>query len=416
MSIDVYEIPLNDYDWDIDYSSASAFDSFKKENPSYLENLKKRISILYEAYDNLSSHRHSDVANDPEQKEIVQQLGFGLLMRHALEAISVDLARNSYIEAKGKTAYERLTAIRGQTISGYTAEQEKILFHTLECTNGVAHPHLIGSTLSHTELENLYRESFRPLIQFHMQLTKAKNVRNYLAAMMERLDNFKIRDVVTRGLALGNLTRHLVECVTNLWGYNNSLVPTDASTKENEIKLSRVLMNLRAIAKGRINTGFGSSVMTLDMLKTLVALKNASNPIMHVNSDEIGLANIKKHARNIEKLRTSVNVECSPLSLEMKMNVSVQKKKSLVLTTYCGLFGGLGIHHFYAGNIAMGVFYLLTFGGFFIGPIASLVRICCGTYKSKKWGMIPQKHKTTIALAVTFIALRLGLFYLVLFR
>lgn len=47
----------------------------------------------------------------------------------------------------------------------------------------------------------------------------------------------------------------------------------------------------------------------------------------------------------------------------------------------CILVGVLGVHHFYAGNTAMGLLYLFTGGLCGIGWIVDIIRIACGSYR-----------------------------------
>jgi restriction system protein len=54
------------------------------------------------------------------------------------------------------------------------------------------------------------------------------------------------------------------------------------------------------------------------------------------------------------------------------------KGTALILAIF---FGGLGLHHFYAGKAAMGVLYLLTFGLFFIGWFIDILIILSGNFK-----------------------------------
>jgi len=55
-------------------------------------------------------------------------------------------------------------------------------------------------------------------------------------------------------------------------------------------------------------------------------------------------------------------------------------KSKLVAFILCFFFGWLGVHHFYMGNIVIGVIQLLTCGGFFIWSFLDLIIILCGGY------------------------------------
>ena len=419
MSYDIdyltYESIYPDDDFSVDdYCVGYDFHAFQANNPTYLENLRNRIDVLYKTYSALSTSRYAKLRANPALEEAANLLGFGLLMRHALEAISIDLVVRACLDVGGKSAYERLKALEGQTISGYAREQEKMLSRTLDKTNEIAHPHIIGQLPTYKSLVDFYNTTFRPLIDFHMALTARRDIRQYLKAMQKRMDNFRLNDSITRILTLGNLIRQLTECSTNLWCYSNSIVPTDASSAANQISLSQVLGRLGRIAKEKRDNGFGTSSMTSEMIDNLFRLKNTSNALMHVTSDRINLFDIRKNGRKIRGVRAEVTTECSPDALAMKIDASVQKKTGLILTLLCGFFGWFGVHHFYAGNILKGIFFLLTFGCASIGPIFSLISICSGGFRTKKWGVLNKARPGVIALAILFIVLHIALLILTL--
>lgn len=49
------------------------------------------------------------------------------------------------------------------------------------------------------------------------------------------------------------------------------------------------------------------------------------------------------------------------------------------------LFGGLmGLHRFYVGKIGSGILYMFTCGGFFIGMVLDVIKICTGKFTDSK--------------------------------
>ena len=55
-------------------------------------------------------------------------------------------------------------------------------------------------------------------------------------------------------------------------------------------------------------------------------------------------------------------------------------KSKVVAFILCFFFGLFGVHHFYMGNIVIGVIQLLTCGGFGIWCLLDLIIILCGGY------------------------------------
>ena len=60
--------------------------------------------------------------------------------------------------------------------------------------------------------------------------------------------------------------------------------------------------------------------------------------------------------------------------------VNKSEKDWLVTLILCLLFGGLGIHRFYAGKIGTGILQLITLGGCGIWTIVDLVFIITGKF------------------------------------
>lgn len=416
--LSVYESDEDDSLFDDEYLDSTSistcqFEAFKSVFPNYLADLNHTIKMLYDTYHLISKKRYSKLSNKPELYETARRLGFGMLLRHALEVISIDVTLQNGIDPNGKNVSERLNALKGQNIPGYSREKEELLFIMLEVTNEIAHPHVISGFCSYEQLDEFYQKGFRLAIEDHLARDCKRNVRKYLTVIYERLNNFDVRDDITRTLTLGCLVRQLTECTTNLWGFNNRLVPTDASTAEHPVKLGLVLSQLGRIARSNTNNGFGTSAMTGEVIDTLFKLKNTSNGLMHVTPDSITLRSIKKHRKELSALYYKVTVECSPSSLEMKLDTSVGKRRALITTVLCGLFGWTGAHHFYAGNIGMGIFYLLTFGCV-IGPLGSLAFLWDGSFESKKWGKLPQS-KLVSFLTYVFLALHLYVDFKIVF-
>ena len=67
--------------------------------------------------------------------------------------------------------------------------------------------------------------------------------------------------------------------------------------------------------------------------------------------------------------------------------------KNKTLTLILCIFGGLiGLHHFYVGNIILGIIYLFTGGLFSIGWIVDIIRILSGSFKDNKGALLVKKE------------------------
>ncbi len=61
--------------------------------------------------------------------------------------------------------------------------------------------------------------------------------------------------------------------------------------------------------------------------------------------------------------------------------LAVSPKSKYTAFFLCLFLGSLGVHHFYAGKVSMGVLYLLTIGLFGIGWFVDIILILAGVYK-----------------------------------
>ena len=392
-------------------NSKQNFENFKSQNPTYLGALNDYISHLYTVYTYLYKKNFYKIENDPALFETSRRLGFGLLMRHALEVISIDVCTKNSIDIGGKSVYERLSMLRGQILPDYDQHMESVLSNVLSATNTVAHPHIISPGVSFAALESLYRTSFRAIIARQILRTDKKNIKKYLQQVQKELDTFNIRETFPHILIRGCLIRQLTECITNLWCFNLSILPTDASVEGNYIDLRTAQYNLRCIVQNNNTTAFGKSSLNLNMVNSLHNLKNTSNAFMHVNSGDLNISNIKKAGQTIQFLYPDVFMECSPC---IKVDKSSQDSTPVVATILCGLLGWTGAHHFYVGNILKGILYLLTCGCFLFGPLYNLNQLRRGTFVSKKRGALVKTRWSTI-LAYIFMALHIYLLYRTLF-
>lgn len=79
-----------------------------------------------------------------------------------------------------------------------------------------------------------------------------------------------------------------------------------------------------------------------------------------------------------------------------------ESEKSYAACVVLNLFlGAFGAHHFYAGKIGMGVFYLLTLGGFIIGQYIDFINLAWGKFCDSEGGRIRYKKGANQASVAT---------------
>ncbi|MDR2349313.1 MAG: TM2 domain-containing protein [Deltaproteobacteria bacterium] len=79
----------------------------------------------------------------------------------------------------------------------------------------------------------------------------------------------------------------------------------------------------------------------------------------------------------------------------------------------CMFFGFLGVHRFYMGKIASGIFMFLTFGGLGLWAFADLLWAVCGKFRDQ-YGLPITATGETGNLALTLICVILGFYALII--
>lgn len=93
---------------------------------------------------------------------------------------------------------------------------------------------------------------------------------------------------------------------------------------------------------------------------------------------------IKKEAEICPKCgvrqKTSTSVQYDP--------AEVSEKSRLVTFLLCTFLGGIGVHRFYVGKVASGVFMILTLGGIGVWLLVDWIMILSGNFRDKDMKVI----------------------------
>lgn len=424
------------------------FEIFQKKHPDYQKKLQAYMEDLSKLYHMVSNEQYRKIKKDARLSVIAYDLGFGMLMRHALEAISVDIYMLGGGIPDKEMVHDRLEFLRGWIIPAsrdgvkinlYDVRKDIILRKALNLTNMTAHPHVIGESTSYIELHRFYEDVFSGVVQEHIEGSGNRAIRRYLRKLKSCLDDFNIMDRLPRTLLLGCLVRQLTECSTNWWCWEQKMVPTDMSTRENPITISRRLTELSMMIPEKKLFGRSKNALTQDAISTLFTLKNASNHLMHMPKGYVQLGDVLRYGRELAKLNPLVQAECSPGAMMMKFDMKLRRKRTCVTMLLCGLFGWAGAHEFYVGNILYGIFYPLmyvvltgfTFNParlalgtsyalfdfiFLLLPFGELCQMDQKKFISEKWGKITTDGFVEHLLFYAMVAVQIGVIYLVFFR
>ncbi len=433
---DFYEIDL--YLLNHEVSPKYDFDDFKSDYPDYLDKLNNHIRLHYNTYALIHSKRFFKLKRTPEYLAIAKRCGFGMLLRHALEASVTSIATENGIEVGGRSVSERLEAMKGQNIHGIGNEEKATLSKLLDITNSIAHPHVIHTdVITLEQMTDFYNTSFKPLLESYIQnlenrisrskqedfglpkeiIKGRKQTFKYLVSLKKNLDNINVCEKKTNILIQGCLVRQLTECAANLWCYNHKIVPTDASTFENQINLGKVLEVLARIGNASRRGAFGTTALTSEVISNLFKLKNASNSLMHV--EKFASNDLVQKGKELSMLYNAVKSECSPQMMNKKLNdaksinkplnIKPREKSPFIAALLCGVAGWLGAHHFYLKNISKGIWYLITLG-FIIRPALDLLKIAKGQFRDRRGFRIRKTFISSIT-ALVFLAVHCFIIY-----
>ncbi len=425
--------------------------TFEVGDLPYLEGLNAYISFAYDTYILVCDNKFSKIAQNRKMAEFTNKLGFGMLLRHAVEAITSSLAAEIGIDPSDKTVDERLIALKGHIVCGYDTKIEQTLYRAKQLANEVAHPNLSSKPNdSFMDLMNFYHNHFREVLDWYIANMRTLSVRKfgsytgsntvhfrktvykYLIALKARMEKFSIKEKVTYTLLRGCLIRQLNECAVNLWAYNQGLEPNNSDSVPESL-------HLKLISLSHLASNNGHSVLNQVVVDNLFKIKDVSNCLMHI--DNFNINYIISKQEEIVNLHPLVERECAPDVIKAKFATvkgvgrQRQSKPGLISLLLCGLAGWFGAHHFYSGNIKTGVAFLIqsiwcifigvsTFLGeippiaslifclgTMISPLISLFGMFNGTFRSNKWGFYLDTSLSA-SLALAFGAFHIYIDYL----
>jgi hypothetical protein len=89
----------------------------------------------------------------------------------------------------------------------------------------------------------------------------------------------------------------------------------------------------------------------------------------------------KNFCQNCGAATNSAAVVCTSCGVSLAKAQTASEKEWLITLLLCIFLGGLGVHRFYTGHIAIGVIQLLTGGGCGIWWLIDIIMILTGGYK-----------------------------------
>ncbi|MBI2278813.1 MAG: TM2 domain-containing protein [Candidatus Brennerbacteria bacterium] len=74
--------------------------------------------------------------------------------------------------------------------------------------------------------------------------------------------------------------------------------------------------------------------------------------------------------------------------MEHRHEINASPKLRLAAALFCGFFGFLGVHRFYAGKIGTGILMILTVGGLGVWTFIDFIFIVLGKFRDKEGRLV----------------------------
>ena len=258
------------------------------------------LKFLDEIYSGIKKNNYRNIESNATCFEIAYKCAYGALLRHALECILHDKAKEINIIPEGRSSDELLTfIIDNYFVDGKTKDT---FYDAKSITNKLTHiKHFSDSKVTFESCQEFYNQRFKQIIESHLSSNK-KRKQVYLRKIYDQLENFNIKNRITSTLLLGSVMRQILECIVDLWLYNQKLLPEDdrITIKDKLYILNEILRNPET---GRPNYTFGT-------INNLHSIRKAVNQAMHVAPDNV---------MNISKIRSVLMAHTNILDFELEM-------------------------------------------------------------------------------------------------
>lgn len=280
------------------HSNRTGSSSFARERSSILK-------ILNEVYVLIKKRKYRNIVENAVYSEFAHKCAYGVLLRHALECIVHDKAKEIHFITEGRSSDELLSFI----VDNYNFDNKtkKVFYDVKFITNKLTHvEHFSYPQISFNSCKEFYNSGFKQIIEEHLS-SHNKKTQVYLRKIYNQLENFNIKNHITSTLLLGNVMRQILECVIDFWLYNHGFICDDRANIND--KLNILLSYLQ-------NAEFKQTYYTRLTIQNLHAIRIAVNQAIHVSSD---------NTMNIFKIRSGLLDQTGNLEIEIDMPTREQR-------------------------------------------------------------------------------------------
>ena len=283
------------------YSSQSKSSNFASEHSLIMNK-------MYDVYSYLRKRKYHTIEENSDYREVAYRCAYGVLLRHALECMLHDKAKEIHVITERRSSDQLLTFI----IDNYPfdSKTKKVYYDAKFITNKLTHiDHFSDSRITFESCREFYNNVFKSVIETHLSSGKVKK-HSYLRKIYDELENFNIKNRITETLLLANLMRQLLECIVDLWLYNENAFRVNWN---DECGVKEKLDMLKALLESEHSKKMYYAYSTHNNLH---AIRKAANQALHVSSN---------NKMNITKIRSILLAQTKALETEVKMPTRKEK-------------------------------------------------------------------------------------------
>ena len=296
------------------YSYNNSYRNNREDSNGYYSNRRGRSNFaskrsavmgnLNEIYSNIKKNRYINIEENASNREIAYKCAYGALLRHALECILHDKAKEIHIITERRSSDELLTFIIDNCF--FDLKMKETFYEAKRITNKLTHiEHFSDSEITFESCQKFYYQKFKPIIESHLTSNKKRN-QFYLQEIYDQLENFSIKDRLTSTLLLGSVMRQILECIVDLWVYNEGLACEERANIKDKLDI---------LKSHSLEAGKKKSYISDYTLDNLHSIRKAVNQAMHVSPD---------NDMNISKIHSALMAQTGALDVEMEMPTDEQ--------------------------------------------------------------------------------------------
>ena len=368
----------------------SAYAFIIKARRSDLERWQKiEVQALKAVY-----HRKSP--KEPVVKQLISVCAYATLLRQAVEFVVNDKITSLYSSQNRYADYitrmslnEKMEVLSAN--NGLNSKELKYFDIVRKKSNLAVHFENIDDYRNSIENHNKKEVELLQLLDNYAAQHSYNSKMSYLKTLCNKIASFNFQDTydyiydnnntLVYSLLMSTLMRHNLECIVD----RTLLKEPDTYPIRSDGTSPSLYEKILTIEKRT----------TAEDAKLLHDIRKATNALIHVDD------NNSINEDRVITLYSDIKKQYKPLLVLTKRGVRQQERPQkqvyksannrnggftesynpTVAAVLCILFGSLGVHRFYVGDVKFGLIYLFTNGFLYVGVLVDLIRLITGNFK-----------------------------------